>query len=39
LEDHSLTWTMDLNKIIPKEKYGKRISNLEYNKLKKKMLG
>ena len=36
LEDHSLTWTMDLNKIIPKEKYGKRISNLEYNKLKKK---
>lgn len=38
LEDNTLNWTAGLNDIIPKEKYGKKVSKLEFNNLKKKKL-
>lgn len=38
LEDSSLSWTSSLNNYIPREKYGKKVSNLEFNNLKKKIV-
>lgn len=35
LRDLDLAWTLNLNELIPMEKYGKRISDQEYKKLKK----
>lgn len=35
LRDLNLAWTLNLNKLIPTEKYGKRISDQEYKRLKK----
>ena len=38
LEDSSLSWASSLNNYIPREKYGKKVSNLEFNNLKKKIV-
>lgn len=38
LEDNSLNWSSSLNNYIPREKYGKKFLDLEFNKLKKKKI-
>ena len=37
LTDVNLNWAIDLNEIIPKEKYGKKLSTHEFNELLKEL--